>query len=61
MDALRSEGFEMHLNAGLNGIPEYFVAEVLRIEVCAEIVVQTSEHVQVERSGNSGSIVVGGQ
>src|SRR5258707_5505442 len=51
----------MHLDARGTGIPEHLVAELLRVEVRAQIAVQTSEDIQVEGGGGSGGVIVSGE
>jgi len=61
VDALCGKGFEVHLDAGLGGIPASTVAEVFDVEVCAEVAVEAGEDVEVEGSGGSSCVVVGGE
>ncbi len=61
MDALSGERFEMHLNAGCSGIPEHFVTKLLRVEIGAQVAVQTCKDIQVEGGSGSGRIIVGGE
>src|ERR1700730_17778722 len=61
VDTLIRARFKMHLDAGFSGIPEHFVAEVLRVEVGAKVAVQARENIQVEGGGSSSSIIVGSQ
>ena len=60
VDALGGEGFEVHLDAGLGGIPDGNVAEGFCVEVCAEVAVETREDVEVEGGGGAGGVVIGG-
>src|ERR1700733_2955933 len=61
VDALGGQGFEVHLDARLGGVPDGFVAEVLDVEVGAEVAVEAGEDVEVEGGGGAGGVVVGGE
>ena len=61
MHGLRAGRFEMHLDAGVGGVPDGAVGEAGKIEVCAELAVEAGEDVAVEGGGDSGGIVVGGE
>ena len=59
--SLRNQRLKVHLNAGRGSFPEHLVAEVLDVEVGAEVAIQAGEHVQIECGGGSCGIVIGGQ
>ena len=61
VDALGDEGFEVHLDAGLDGVPEDLVAEGISVEVGAKVAVEAGEDVEVEGGGGAGGVVVGGE
>ena len=44
-DGLVAEGFEVHLDTGLGGVPAGSVAEVFEVEVGAEVAVEAREDV----------------
>src|SRR6202161_3449483 len=58
VDALVGEGFEVHLDAGLGGVPEDLVAEGFGVEVGAEVAVESGEDVEVEGGCGTGVVVV---
>ncbi len=51
----------MHLDAGSGWVPTSTVAEVVGVEVGAEVAVETCEDVEVEGGGGSGCVVVGSE
>ena len=61
VDALGDEGFEVHFDAGLGGVPDGLVAKGGGVEVCAEVAIEASEDVEVEGGGGAGGVVVGGE
>ena len=61
VDLLWDEGFEVHLYAGVLGVPAGAVGEAGGVEVRAEIAVETGKDVAVEGGGDAGGIVVGGE
>ena len=61
VDLLGGEGFEVHLDAGFGWVPTGSVAEVVEVEVCAEVAVEAGEDVEVEGCGDAGGVVVGGE
>ena len=56
---LRQKADEVHLHAGSLRVPECAVSELIELEVRAEVAVQTRQHVQVERRGDTLRVVVG--
>ena len=61
LDALGSQRFEVHLDAGFGSGSRALYGGSFPVEVGAEFAVEPGEHVQVEGSGGSGRVVVGGQ
>ena len=61
VDALGDCRFEVHLDAGLDVVPEGLLAEGGGVEVGSEIAVETVEDVAVEGGGSAGGVVVGGE
>ena len=61
MDTLSGKRFEVHLDAGLRGIPEHLVTEFLHVKIGAKVAVQPGENIQIEGGGSSCGIIVSGQ
>src|SRR5579871_6902967 len=53
VNALGSEGFQVHLDARFGGIPDGNVAEGICIEVGAEVAVEACEDIEVEGGGGA--------
>jgi hypothetical protein len=56
-DGLGAGGDEVHLDAGLGGVPDGLMGEAVQIEVGVELTVEADEDVAIEGSGDTGGIV----
>jgi hypothetical protein len=61
VDGLGHEGFEVHLDAGLYGVPAGSVTEAGYVEAGLELAVQTIENIEVKGGGDVLRVVIGGE
>ncbi len=58
---LPCEGFEVHFDTGVGGVPAGLVTEVGEAEVGSKVAVEAGEEIEIEGSGDTGGVVVGAE
>jgi len=61
MDVLIREGFEVHLHAGVIGVPKGAMGKAGGVEVGGEVAVEAGEDVAIEFGGDSSGVIVRGE
>jgi len=60
-DGLSARAFQVHLHAGVLGVPACDVAEGVQIKVCIEFAVDAHEGIAVKGRGHTGGVIIGAQ